>query len=119
VAAPTTSLPEEVGSARNWDYRYTWMRDAAFMLYALLRLGFTQEAGAFMQWLERRFRHAADRESGPLQVMYGVDHHARLRLVTCFLPAPRLKRRSCVPGIGAFRPYSSWPAGPRGPARPA
>jgi hypothetical protein len=70
---PTTSLPEEVGGARNWDYRYTWMRDAAFMLYALLRLGFTEEAGAFMQWLERRFRHAADRESGPLQVMYGVD----------------------------------------------
>jgi GH15 family glucan-1,4-alpha-glucosidase len=73
VAAPTTSLPEEVGGARNWDYRYTWMRDAAFTLYALLRLGFTEEAGAFMQWLERRFRHAADRESGPLQIMYGVD----------------------------------------------
>jgi GH15 family glucan-1,4-alpha-glucosidase len=73
VAAPTTSLPEEVGGARNWDYRYTWMRDAAFTLYALLRLGFTEEAGAFMQWLERRFRHAGDRESGPLQIMYGVD----------------------------------------------
>jgi GH15 family glucan-1,4-alpha-glucosidase len=73
VAAPTTSLPEEVGGARNWDYRYTWMRDAAFTLYALLRLGFTEEAGAYMQWLERRFRHPAGRESGPLQIMHGVD----------------------------------------------
>ena len=73
VAAPTTSLPEQLGGARNWDYRYTWIRDAAFTLYALLRLGFTEEAGAFMEWLEGRFRHAADRESGPLQIMYGID----------------------------------------------
>jgi GH15 family glucan-1,4-alpha-glucosidase len=72
VAAPTTSLPEQVGGERNWDYRYAWIRDAAFSLYALLRLGFTEEAAAFMQWLEGRFRYA-DRESGPLQVMYGID----------------------------------------------
>ena len=72
VAAPTTSLPEQLGGARNWDYRYTWMRDAAFTLYALLRLGFTEEAGAFMNWLQGRFRYA-DRESGPLQIMYGID----------------------------------------------
>jgi GH15 family glucan-1,4-alpha-glucosidase len=72
VAAPTTSLPEQLGGARNWDYRYTWMRDAAFTLYALLRLGFAEEAGAFMNWLQGRFRYA-DRESGPLQIMYGID----------------------------------------------
>jgi len=72
VAAPTTSLPEQLGGTRNWDYRYTWMRDAAFTLYALLRLGFTEEAEAFMGWLEARCRHAAGRESG-LQIVYGID----------------------------------------------
>ena len=51
VAAPTTGLPEQLGGERNWDYRYTWIRDAAFTLYALLRLGFTEEAAAFMDWL--------------------------------------------------------------------
>src|SRR5207247_10117171 len=66
VAAPTTSLPEQLGGARKWDYRYTWMRDSAFTLYGLLRLGFTEEAGAFMGWLEGRFGHAADRDCGPL-----------------------------------------------------
>src|SRR5262249_35515192 len=65
VAAPTTSLPEALGGTRNWDYRYTWMRDAAFTLYALLRLGVTDEGGAFMKWLEGRFRYAAKRRLGP------------------------------------------------------
>ena len=54
VAAPTCSLPEAIGGARNWDYRYTWIRDAAFTLYALLRLGFTEEATAFMTFLDQR-----------------------------------------------------------------
>jgi GH15 family glucan-1,4-alpha-glucosidase len=79
VAAPTTSLPEELGGGRNWDYRYTWMRDAAFTLYALLTLGFDEEAGAFFGWLEGRFRQAAERESGPLQIMYGIDGREDLR----------------------------------------
>ena len=71
VAAPTTSLPEELGGVRNWDYRYTWIRDAAFTLYAFLRLGFTQEAERFMGWLGERAREGSS--VGPLQIMYGID----------------------------------------------
>src|SRR4051794_17157723 len=73
VAAPTTSLPEGIGGVRNWDYRYTWIRDGAFSLYALLRLGFTEEAAAFMGWLSDRYVESAGRGDGPLQIMYGVD----------------------------------------------
>lgn len=71
VAAPTTSLPEALGGVRNWDYRYTWIRDAAFTLYALLRLGFSKEAGRFMQWLQARCHDV--NETGSLQVLYGID----------------------------------------------
>jgi len=71
VAAPTTSLPESLGGERNWDYRYTWIRDAAFTLYALLRLGFSKEAGRFMHWLEARC-HDLNRDCS-LQVLYGID----------------------------------------------
>jgi GH15 family glucan-1,4-alpha-glucosidase len=78
VAAPTTSLPEVIGGGRNWDYRYTWIRDAAFSLYALLRLGFTSEAGAFMSWLTDRFRESRGRGEGPLQIMYGIDGREEL-----------------------------------------
>jgi GH15 family glucan-1,4-alpha-glucosidase len=78
VAAPTTSLPEHLGGGRNWDYRYTWIRDAAFSLYALLRLGFTEEAAAFMDWLRERFREPRTGETGPLQIMYGIDGRSEL-----------------------------------------
>ncbi len=78
VAAPTTSLPEQIGGGRNWDYRYTWIRDAAFSLYALLRLGFTEEAEAFMGWLTDRFRERSQHASGPLQSMYGIDGRSDL-----------------------------------------
>ena len=61
---PHDQPPEQVGGVRNWDYRYTWMRDAAFTLYALLRLGFTEEAGAFMNWLRALSRHATNHDSG-------------------------------------------------------
>ena len=78
VAAPTTSLPEQLGGHRNWDYRYTWIRDAAFSLYGLLRLGFTEEAAAFMGWLTDRTREWKVGPSGPLQIMYGIDGRAEL-----------------------------------------
>jgi GH15 family glucan-1,4-alpha-glucosidase len=73
VAAPTTSLPEQLGGERNWDYRYVWVRDAAFCVYALLRLGFTEEASAFMTFVTRHVSPGDGRASGPLQVMYGID----------------------------------------------
>ncbi|HZQ84349.1 MAG TPA: glycoside hydrolase family 15 protein [Acidimicrobiales bacterium] len=68
VAAPTTSLPEEVGGERNWDYRYTWIRDATLTLISLFVLGFTDEAAAFKRWLERT---GAGRPRD-LQIMYGI-----------------------------------------------
>ncbi|WP_018569944.1 glycoside hydrolase family 15 protein [Streptomyces sp. PsTaAH-124] len=73
VAAPTTSLPERIGGERNWDYRYVWVRDAAFAVYALLRLGFTGEAAAFMRFLTRHISPGDGRATGPLQIMYGID----------------------------------------------
>lgn len=72
VAAPTSSLPEEIGGVRNWDYRYTWIRDAAFTIYAFLRLGYTEEAADFMRWLETRVKEK-DSPTGPLQIMYRID----------------------------------------------
>ncbi len=59
VAAPTAGLPEQVGGERNWDYRYTWVRDASFSVYALLGLGFTDEAAALGRWLRDRIDERA------------------------------------------------------------
>ena len=73
VASPTTSLPERLGGTRNWDYRYVWIRDAAFCVYALLRLGFTEEADAFMGFLARQVRDCTPSPDGPLQLMYRID----------------------------------------------
>jgi len=71
VAAPTFGLPEEIGGVRNWDYRYTWIRDASFTVFALIRLGYTEEAGAFMRWIHDRCMEL--NPDGSLQIMYGLD----------------------------------------------
>jgi len=79
VAAPTCSLPEGIGGHRNWDYRYTWIRDAAFTIYAFLRIGFTEEANAFMRWVVER---STEDESGALQIMYSIEGKHELEEMT-------------------------------------
>lgn len=74
IAAPTTSLPEEIGGSRNWDYRFCWIRDATLTLYALLASGYRDEAVAWREWLLR----AAAGEAGQLQIMYGLMGERRL-----------------------------------------
>lgn len=76
VAAPTFSLPENIGNKRNFDYRYTWIRDASFTLYALIRLGYTKEAGAFMTWVEKLCEDIKGHTR--LGVMYRIDGNRQL-----------------------------------------
>ena len=71
VASATFGLPEHIGGVRNWDYRYTWIRDSSFALYALMRLGYTGEAEAFMRWGMARVDELEP--DGSLQIMYGID----------------------------------------------
>jgi GH15 family glucan-1,4-alpha-glucosidase len=73
VAAPTTSLPEQLGGERNWDYRFTWVRDASFSVYSLLGLGYVEEAAAFGRWLRDRAGERAGPDSRPLKIMYRID----------------------------------------------
>lgn len=77
VAAATFGLPEQIGGVRNWDYRYTWIRDASFTIYALMRLGYTEEAAAFIGWIQARCAELKDHL--PLQVMYAVDGRQNLQ----------------------------------------
>lgn len=71
IASPTFGLPEEIGGVRNWDYRYTWIRDASFTIYALLKLGYKKEAREFMHWVERQCNDID--QAGSLSLMYGID----------------------------------------------
>jgi GH15 family glucan-1,4-alpha-glucosidase len=80
VAAPTCSLPETIGGTRNWDYRYSWLRDAAFTVYGLIRIGFTDEAHAFILWLDR----IVGQGERTVQTVYGID--GRRELVETELP---------------------------------
>ena len=73
VAAPTAGLPEQIGGERNWDYRYTWVRDASFSVHTLVRMGFVDEAIAFSQWLRDRVTEHVASDTGPLNIMYRVD----------------------------------------------
>ena len=71
IAAPTFSLPENIGEKRNWDYRYTWIRDASFTVYTLLRLGYGREAGNFINWVEKRCQDIKDNTR--LGIMYSIN----------------------------------------------
>ena len=73
MAAATTSLPETPGGERNWDYRYTWLRDSTFMLWGLSTLGFDREAHDFLYFIMDRLE-----AGGPLRIMYGIDGRERL-----------------------------------------
>jgi GH15 family glucan-1,4-alpha-glucosidase len=75
VAAPTTSLPEQIGGERNWDYRFTWLRDASLILYALVTIGYDDAATRFMRWLERTI--GSDPTRRP-QIMYGIEGERNL-----------------------------------------
>src|SRR5262249_34426181 len=74
VAAATTSLPEEIGGVRNWDYRFCWLRDSTFTLFALMETGFMDEAKAWRDWLIRAIAGSPDQ----MQIMYGIDGERRL-----------------------------------------
>ncbi|HEX8041455.1 MAG TPA: glycoside hydrolase family 15 protein [Chryseosolibacter sp.] len=89
IAAPTTSLPEKIGKDMNWDYRYCWLRDASFTTRVLIRLGFEEEAHAYMEWI----LHATRLTRPKLQVVYSVFGHARLKeIILDWMPGYRNSR---------------------------
>ncbi len=80
IAAPTFGLPEWIGGSKNWDYRYTWIRDAAFTVYALMRLGYTSETEAFMKWVQERLKESTQ-EKRSINLMYGIDGRKKIEEV--------------------------------------
>ncbi|MGH1523444.1 glycoside hydrolase family 15 protein [Leifsonia sp. L25] len=82
VAAPTAALPEQLGGVRNWDYRYTWIRDASFSVYSLLALGYEEEAITFSLWTADRVTEQVGESSGPLKIMYRIDGSSDLEELT-------------------------------------
>jgi GH15 family glucan-1,4-alpha-glucosidase len=80
IAAPTFGLPESIGGKRNWDYRYTWIRDASFTVYSFIRLGYTKEAGAFMNWMEKLCRDIKGNDR--MGIMYSIDGNRQLKEYT-------------------------------------
>lgn len=98
IAAPTTSLPEEIGGVRNWDYRYTWLRDSALTLYALQSIGYHCEADAFFKWLEQLCLQC----SGGLRIMYSIDGGTDLQEVTLEHLAGYRNSRPVRTGNAAF-----------------
>ena len=97
IAAPTAGLPEQIGGERNWDYRYTWIRDAAFSVHALLRLGYGEEARRLFTWLIARPGGVGGADGGPLQLMYRVDGSPDVRESTL----------TTLTAIGCRGPYAS------------
>ena len=96
AAAPTFGLPEGIGGVRNWDYRYTWIRDASFTMYALLSLGYTKEASRFISWVEKRCQDIGS--AGYLGLMYKMD--GSLELEESMLPHLEGYRKSSPVRIG-------------------
>jgi GH15 family glucan-1,4-alpha-glucosidase len=92
VAAPTTSLPEQIGGGRNWDYRYCWIRDSAWSVQALTELGSTEEAEAFFQWILKRLHERGPESHSPLQLMYTIDGGEELTEKSLFLRGYRDSR---------------------------
>lgn len=101
IAAPTFGLPELIGGERNWDYRYTWLRDASFSMYAFVRLGFMEETRAFMHWIRDRMRE--DARHGPLQLMYHPNGDQQLDEINLDSLCGYKNSRPVRIGNGAFK----------------
>src|SRR6185503_411619 len=117
VASPTTSLPEFIGGVRNWDYRFCWLRDATFTLYALMMSGYIDEARAWREWLLR----AVAGDPGQIQIMYGLAGERRLSELTLgWLPGyglgARARRQRRPPTAPARHVRRSDGRAPRGEA---